>query len=142
MLRILIADDNGAVRLILKDFLAQRPDVAVCGEAVNGLEAVEKAKALKPDLVLMDLAMPEMNGAEATSVLKHALPNLAVVLFTMFGEDIGRRLTTALGVDAVLCKPNGMRQLGKLIDSLLYRDGKDANLEPEKQRVAGRRPRR
>jgi two-component system, NarL family, response regulator LiaR len=142
MFRILIADDSQSVRLILKDFLALRSDVEVCGEAVNGLEAVEKAKALAPDLVLMDLAMPEMNGAEATSVLKRAMPELSVILFTMYGENIGRQLTSAIGVDAVLCKPDGMTQLNKAIDSMLRRSpvpddpSSDKQPQPKSRRKA------
>ena len=93
----------------------------MCGEAVNGVEAVQKAKALAPDLVLMDLAMPEMNGAEATSVLKREMPGLSVILFTMYGESIGNQLASAIGVDAVLCKPDGLMQLGKVLDTLLRR---------------------
>lgn len=138
MLRILIADDSDSVRRILKDFLALRSDVEVCGEAVNGVEAVEKAKALAPDLVLMDLAMPEMNGAEATSVIKQTLPELSVILFTMYGENIGRSLTSAVGVDAILCKPNGMTELGKVIDSMLHRGPAPSNTDAEKRRHAKR----
>jgi NarL family two-component system response regulator LiaR len=133
MFRILIADDSESVRLILNDFLALRSDVEVCGEAVNGLEAVEKAKALAPDLVLMDLAMPEMNGAQATSVLKQAMPELSVILFTMYGENIGRSLTSAVGVDVVLCKRDGMTQLGKAIDTMLRRSPVPDNPGPDKQ---------
>jgi DNA-binding NarL/FixJ family response regulator len=133
MFRILIADDSQSVRLILKDFLALRSDVEVCGEAVNGAEAVQKARALAPDLVLMDLAMPEMNGAEATSVLKRAMPELSVILFTMYAENIGRQLTSAIGVDAVLCKRDGMTQLGKVIDTMLRSGPALDNPGPHKQ---------
>jgi DNA-binding NarL/FixJ family response regulator len=138
MLRVLIADDSDSVRFILRDFLALRSEVQVCGEAVNGLEAVEKAKALAPDLVLMDLAMPKMNGAEATSALKQAMPELSVILFTMYGENIGRSLTSAIGVDAVLCKPDGMKQLDKVIDSLLDRNPAPSKPGSEKSRRAKR----
>jgi two-component system, NarL family, vancomycin resistance associated response regulator VraR len=138
MFRILIADDSDSVRRILKDFLARRSDVEVCGEAVNGVGAVEKAHALAPDLVLMDLAMPEMNGAEATSVLKRSLPGLSVILFTMYGEDIGRSLTSAIGVDAVLCKPDGLTELGKALDSMLYPASSPSDIASGKHRRAKR----
>lgn len=100
-------------------FLQDRKDIHVCGEAATGFEAIEKAKILRPDLVLLDLAMPQMNGAEAASVLKKALPNVPIIVFTMFSENIGRSLTSALGVDMVLSKPDGMRALVKAIDDLL-----------------------
>jgi DNA-binding NarL/FixJ family response regulator len=117
--QILIADDSGTVRRILKQFLQDRKDITVCGEAANGFEAVEKAKMLRPDLVLLDLAMPEMNGAVAASVLKKLMPNVKIIVFTMFSEDIGKYMTSAIGVDMVLSKPDGMRPLVEAIDSLL-----------------------
>jgi DNA-binding NarL/FixJ family response regulator len=117
--QILIADDSGTVRRILKVFLENQKDIMVCGEAANGFEAIEKAKKLRPDLVLLDLAMPVMNGAEAASVLKKAMPNVSIIVFTMFSEDIGRSLTSAVGVDLVLSKPDGMRALMDAIEVLL-----------------------
>jgi DNA-binding NarL/FixJ family response regulator len=83
----------------------------VCGEAGNGLAAVELAKQLKPDLVLLDLSMPMMNGAEVASVLRSSMPQVRLILFTMYSEAVGNSLASAVGVDLVLSKPNGMRQL-------------------------------
>jgi DNA-binding NarL/FixJ family response regulator len=117
--QILIADDSQLVREVIKNVLAGRTDIAVCGEAANGLEAVEKAKTLKPDLVLLDLAMPEMNGAETASVLKMMTPDVRIILFTMYSESIGSYLTSAIGIDAVLSKPDGMTALVKAIDAAL-----------------------
>jgi DNA-binding NarL/FixJ family response regulator len=119
--QILIADDSDTVRRILKMFLETRDDLVVCGEAANGFEAVEMAKSLRPDLVLLDLAMPEMNGAEAASVLKKSLPDVPIIVFTMFSENIGRSLTSAVGVDLVLSKPDGMKALVEAIEDLLLR---------------------
>jgi DNA-binding NarL/FixJ family response regulator len=121
--QILIADDSGTVRHILKMFLEDRKDIVVCGEAANGFEAIEKAKRLRPDLVLLDLAMPEMNGAEAASVLKKVMPKVPIIVFTMFSENIGRSLTSAIGVDMVLSKPDGMRALVEAIERLLSSNG-------------------
>ena len=117
--RVLIADDDSKVRQVMKAFLAAGTNVEVCGEAVNGLEAVEKARTLKPDLVLLDLAMPEMNGAEAASVLKKRMPELPIILFTMFSENIGRYLTSAVGVDMVLSKPDGVARLAESVNAVL-----------------------
>jgi len=80
---VLIADDSVTVRQILKRYLSTREDVVVCGEAVNGREAVQQAMTLNPDLILLDLAMPELNGAEVASVLKTAIPETRIILFTM-----------------------------------------------------------
>ena len=120
--QILIADDSSIVRTILKMFLRTRKDVQVCGEAANGTEAIEKAKTLRPDLVLLDLAMPEMNGAEVASILKKMMPNVHIILFTMYSENIGRSLTSTIGVDMVLSKPDGMISLMKAVDEVLKPD--------------------
>ena len=117
--RILIADDSSIVRRILSMFLQTRKNVEVCGEAANGTEAIEKAKLLHPDLVLLDLAMPEMNGAEVASILKKVMPNMHIIIFSMYSENIGRSLTSTIGVDMVLSKPDGMISLMKAVDSLL-----------------------
>jgi len=117
--QILIADDSSTVRRVLKQFLQNHRDLNVCGEAANGFEAVEQAKKLRPDLVLLDLAMPVMNGAEAASVLKKIMPKVPIIVFTMFSENIGRAMTDAIGVDLVLSKPDGMRALVEALDNLL-----------------------
>ena len=116
--QILIADDSKTVRRILGKFLQSQRDIKVCGEASNGLEAVEQAKKLQPDLILLDLAMPELNGAEAASVLKKIMPKVRIIVFTMYSENIGRSLTSAIGVDMVLSKPDGMMALMEAIRTL------------------------
>src|SRR5579859_842092 len=80
--RILIVDDGDAVRDVIRIFLEKR-GFQVCGEAADGVEAIEKAKALKPDLIILDLAMPRMNGMEAASVLSSIMPSVPIVLLTM-----------------------------------------------------------
>jgi DNA-binding NarL/FixJ family response regulator len=117
--RLLIADDSYLVRETIKNVLAGRTDIAVCGEASNGLETVEKAKALKPDLILLDLVMPEMNGAETASVLKMAVPEVRIILFTMYSENVGSYLTSAVGIGAVLSKPDGMTALLNAVEAAL-----------------------
>jgi DNA-binding NarL/FixJ family response regulator len=116
--RVLIADDSRAVRDVIKAFLEQRDDLTVCGEASNGREAVEKTLELKPDLVLLDLSMPELNGAEAASIIKQACPHIRIIMFTMFSEHVGKSLTSAIGIDAVLSKPDGMKELVKAIEDV------------------------
>jgi len=117
--QVFIADDNKTVRNILKFLLTQRTtDLEVCGEAANGVQAVVKGRALNPDLILLDLAMPEMDGAEAASILKKLIPDVPIILFTMYGENIGQYLKSAIGVDAVLSKPDGVTVLFEAIDSV------------------------
>jgi DNA-binding NarL/FixJ family response regulator len=121
-IRILIADDSSTVRDVIKVFLALRGDLEVCGEAADGVEAIKKAREFKPDVILLDLAMPNMNGAEAASVLKTRMPETPIILFTMFSESIGQYLKSAIGVDAVLSKPDGMNALVEAVDAVLARN--------------------
>jgi len=82
-IRVLIADDHVIVRDGVRLILEAQPDMAVVGEASDGREAVKKAHALSPDVVLMDIAMPGMSGLEATAVIKKELPDVQVVVLTM-----------------------------------------------------------
>ena len=86
-IRIVIADDHGVVRQGLKMFLANDPEVTVVGEAVNGAEAVELARRLQPDVVLMDLLMPVMDGITAIGAIRRELPHVEVVALTSVLED-------------------------------------------------------
>jgi DNA-binding NarL/FixJ family response regulator len=119
MKTILIADDSANVRYVIRKFLKDVPDLEICGEAVNGLDAIEKAKKLKPNLVLLDLSMPEMNGIEVASILKKTMPDILIVLFTMYSNNIGKALVSTIGVDAVLTKPDGMRQIVDTVNAVL-----------------------
>ena len=115
--RVLIVDDSGLVRRVVRSVLESQPRLQVCGEAIDGVDAIEKARALKPDLIVLDLAMPRMNGLEAAMVLKRATPQPQIVLFTMYGETLGPSLTS--DVDAVLCKPEGINKLATCVHTLL-----------------------
>lgn len=90
----------------------------MCDEGTDGFEAIEKAQNLKPDLILLDLAMPRLNGAIAASVLKATIPGVRIILFTMY-EDAVNMLSPALAVDLVLTKPNGLHNLVQSIQELL-----------------------
>jgi DNA-binding NarL/FixJ family response regulator len=94
-------------------------DFEGCGEAADGVDALEKAKELKPDLILLDLAMPRMNGVEAASVLKGLMPRVPIVLFTLYSEMLGKSLTSTIGIDAVLSKLDGGWKLVDCVRSLL-----------------------
>ncbi|WP_284036754.1 MULTISPECIES: response regulator [Neobacillus] len=86
-IRILIADDHHVVRRGLAFFLRTQNDLDVIGEAANGKEAVELAKSLKPDLILMDLVMPEMDGIQATSIIKKEQPEIKIMMLTSFSDQ-------------------------------------------------------
>ena len=115
---ILVADDNDIVRTVIRFFLETK-GFEVCGEAADGVDAIEKAQQLKPDLIVLDVAMPRMNGVEAASVLKRTMPDVPIIWFTMYQEQVGHSLTAAVGVDAVLSKPDGVGGLVECVQGLL-----------------------
>lgn len=116
--RVLIADDSTTIRDVMRNYLRDQEEIDICGEAVDGLDALEKAQHLKPDLILLDLVMGEINGAMVASILKQKMPNIRIILFTMYSANVGKWLTSAIGVDAVLSKPDGMNHIVESINSL------------------------
>ncbi|MEX0601996.1 MAG: response regulator transcription factor [Bacteroidota bacterium] len=85
-IKVLLVDDHTAFRDVVREFLDRLPNVSVVGEASSGDEAVRKAESLEPDLVLMDVAMPAMNGLEATRVIKSRWPGIKVFIATMYDD--------------------------------------------------------
>jgi len=116
--RILIVDDSEIVRSLLVESLASASEFEVW-EAKDGIEALDKSREINPDLILLDLAMPRMNGIEVASILKASAPAIKIVIFTMYPETISKALASALGVDLVLSKPNGMSQVLSHVKTLL-----------------------
>jgi DNA-binding NarL/FixJ family response regulator len=86
-IRILLADDQALFREGVRTLLSMEPSIEIAGEAANGVEAVETARAVQPDLVLMDLRMPVMGGVEATRRVRDACPQSRVLVLTTFQED-------------------------------------------------------
>jgi DNA-binding NarL/FixJ family response regulator len=121
---VLIVDDNQMVRKVMRHFFETLPDWKVGGEAEEGAEAIQKATELKPDLILLDFSMPNMNGVEAASVLKKKLPSVHIILFTIFDDALGSSLVSAVGVDLVVPKAEGLTGLEKAIQHLMGTDGK------------------
>jgi DNA-binding NarL/FixJ family response regulator len=118
--RILIADDSDVVRRAIHSCLT-RGEFEVCGEAVDGEDAIEKARTLNPDLVLLDVAMPRTNGIIAASVLKDMMPNVLIVLFTMYSEAVARTFARQeIACDAVIAKADGMTRLAECVQNLLH----------------------
>ena len=127
--RILIADDGEEVRQVLRAMFEARTDYEICGEAANGAEAVSKALELKPDLILLDVAMPMLNGVEVASVLAGSMPDLPIVLYTMYSEMLGLSLATAVGAKAVVSKADGISKLLECVKGLLEPDPQGPNTE-------------
>lgn len=116
--RVLIADDSEIVRGLIRSFVETRANVEVCAEAGDGREAVDTALALLPDILILDVVMPQLNGLEVASVLKKRLPAAKMILFTMYGEYV-RSVAAAAGVDIIVAKPDGLMPLLQALDTLL-----------------------
>jgi two-component system, chemotaxis family, chemotaxis protein CheY len=115
---ILVVDDNEAVRTAIRTLIEDSQGLRVCGEAVDGLDAIEKTRDLKPDLILLDLAMPKLNGAVTATIIRRMMPKVPIVLFTMY-EDAADKLGEAVGVDLVIAKPDGLHNLVMKVHDLL-----------------------
>ena len=106
MTRILVADDSDLVRRGIKNLLSQHAGWEVCGEAVDGQEAVEKARRLSPDLVVLDFSMPVLNGIEAAREIHKARPSIRFVLCSMYMDSQLASVAREVGITSVLSKSN------------------------------------
>src|ERR1700693_5816391 len=109
--RVLLADDNAVVRSFVRQLFESQPDVEISGEAENGRDAVEKAKSLKPDLIILDLSMPIMTGLDAAPLLRKLLPDTRIILFTVQEGCEVERLARAAGIHAVVSKNQAVSKL-------------------------------
>lgn len=125
--RILIVDDQAELLKVLRASLEHHGFI-VCGEAENGIDAVGRAVATRPDLVILDVAMPGLNGIEVASILQGLLPNTPIILHTIYGERIGKSLKSLVGIKAVVAKSEGVGKLIERVRSLT--NGSVGNLGP------------
>ncbi|PYX69614.1 MAG: hypothetical protein DMG78_21485 [Acidobacteria bacterium] len=107
---ILIVDDSLFIREALCKFFEQ-DDFDVCGEAENGKEAIDKAQELHPDLILLDLSMPVMNGLEATRILKRMMPEVPVIIYSAFADSSTEKAARSAGVNALVSKSENISVL-------------------------------
>jgi DNA-binding NarL/FixJ family response regulator len=114
-IKILIADDHPYVREGILSMLKRERDFAVVGEAENGVEAVSKAKELGPDVILMDLRMPEMDGVEAMNQIREAKPDIKFVILTTYSDDDYIFRGIEAGARAYLLKDAPREELFKAI---------------------------
>jgi DNA-binding NarL/FixJ family response regulator len=110
-IRVLIADDHSVMRQGLSGALNQEPDMVIVGEAVNGSKAVECARTLNPDVILMDLGMPEMSGLEATQKIHSEMPKIRVIGLSMFDEIETAPVMIKAGAVAYLNKSCSIEEL-------------------------------
>jgi DNA-binding NarL/FixJ family response regulator len=108
---ILIVDDNPRLRVLIRRIMTQKAVLQVVGEAEDGAEAIRLVHLLRPDIVLMDLVMPRVNGLEALRRIKAERPETKVIIMTVHTEDAYRRTAEANGTDAFLLKKTLMTAL-------------------------------
>jgi DNA-binding NarL/FixJ family response regulator len=123
VIKILLAEDHTIVRQGLKLILAAHSDLEVIGEAANGREAVELAASLKPDIVLMDVAMPELNGIEATRRIVQDSPRLRVLVLSMHKEAVYVREILKAGARGYILKDAIDTELVNAVRSVARGDG-------------------
>jgi len=114
-IRIMIVDDHRVIREGLGAILQTKGDIDVVGEATNGLEAIALANELQPDVILMDMSMPKMNGMEATKKIKALFPEIGIVALTMHDDDATIFDLVRAGVDGYLLKDAESEEISNAI---------------------------
>ncbi len=117
--RILIADDHEVVRQGVRQILAARPEWEICGEAVNGQEAIKLAGELRPDAIIMDITMPVMSGLEATRKLTSSGNSAPILIFTMHESKSLAESVREVGARGFVFKSRAARDLIKALETLL-----------------------
>jgi two-component system nitrate/nitrite response regulator NarL len=112
-------EDSPFERTVIRSAVEGLTQFRICGEASDGVEGIKKALELKPDLIIMDLAMPQMTGAEAAMVLRNALPKVPIVLFTLYAEQLRGAISPSFGITLILSKADGLAPLLESLETLL-----------------------
>lgn len=120
--RILLVDDHAVLRHGVRALIDEHIDWKVCGEAADGQEAVEKALELKPDLIVMDIGLPVMNGLDATREIKRVLPATKIVVFTMHDSRVIAEQARRAGAERTVVKGGSLDDLTEALVAML--DGK------------------
>jgi len=116
---ILIVDDNAFIRKALCEVFKREQDFDICGEAENGRVAIEKAKRLRPDLVVLDMSMPVMNGLDAARALKRLMPRVPLIMYSAFGDRYVEQQASLLGISSVISKSEPVTTLVGIARSLI-----------------------
>jgi two-component system chemotaxis response regulator CheY len=117
---VLIVDDSAYIRQALCELFKQEADFLVCGEAENGKEAIKKAQELRPDLIVLDLSMPVMNGFDAARILKRLMPTVPLIMYSAFGDKLAEKQARLIGISEVVSKSEHVSVLIHKARGLLY----------------------
>jgi two-component system chemotaxis response regulator CheY len=117
--RILVVDDSPQIRTLVRVYFDRQSDFRICGEAVDGIEAIEKATELSPDLIILDVSMPRMDGLHAARILHLLDSKLPIILFTLHADSISSTEASEAGITSVVSKIQGMPALAAQVHSLL-----------------------
>jgi two-component system chemotaxis response regulator CheY len=118
---ILIVDDNAYIRSAVCDLFKREEDFMVCGEAANGREAIAKALELHPNLIVLDLSMPVMNGLDAARELKRLMPTVPLIMYSLFGDVFADQQAQFVGIAELVSKSQPAAILVSKARSLLCR---------------------
>jgi DNA-binding NarL/FixJ family response regulator len=117
-LRILVVDDCEAVRKGVCGILSSRLDIEVCGEAANGREAIRKARELNPDLIILDITMPILDGTSAAREIRKFMPDIPILFFSMHDSEQVVQQARAMGVQGFVIKTQAAETLLNAVDAL------------------------
>jgi DNA-binding NarL/FixJ family response regulator len=119
MVRILIADDHAMMRKGLRAVIESHPGWEICGEATTGSEALEQTRQLGPNLVILDVSMPVLNGLEVAHRISHSQPDVKILLFTMHNSPQFAKSVSKTGAHGYVCKSSGEELLMQAIEAVL-----------------------
>jgi DNA-binding NarL/FixJ family response regulator len=121
-LRILVADDHEVVRAGVRSILDRQPDCEICGEAITGRQAVALAEQLQPDIVILDITMPELNGLEAARQILKAIPGVQVLILSMHESEELVQEILDIGAQGYILKSDAGRELAAAMQALRRRE--------------------
>lgn len=118
-IKILLCDDNDNFRQLLLQYINSLPGVEIVGEAVDGVDVLEKTISLDPDLILMDLSMPNQSGLDATKTIKEKWPEKSVIILTLYEDSVYKELADEFRADGFIAKSSIKAQLPAVIEDIL-----------------------
>ena len=115
--KILLCDDNDNFRQLLNQYIKAMPGVEVVGVAIDGVDVIDKTESLDPDLVLMDLSMPNQSGLDATKTIKEKWPEKSVIILTLYEDSVYKELADEFNADGFIAKSSIKTQLPSVIEA-------------------------